>query len=80
MMESREDQLAQDLTDLSDGQPVHIAQAFHEVYEYLAPRHGYETRKASAVPWDQVPAQNRELMVEVVETLLDRGVIARPRR
>lgn len=52
-----------------------IAQAFHETYERLAPEHGYETRKASAVPWEQVPEQNRNLMVAVVAELLDTGVI-----
>jgi hypothetical protein len=52
-----------------------IAAAFHATYERLAPRNGYETRKASAVPWDQVPAQNRELMIATVTVLLDLGVI-----
>lgn len=52
-----------------------IAREFHRVYEELAPTHGYRTRPESAVAWDQVPAQNRELMVHVVETLLSRGVI-----
>lgn len=53
-----------------------IARAFHEHYERLAPRFGYETREASAVPWDDVPEQNRGLMIAVVETLLDREIIA----
>lgn len=53
-----------------------IARAFHETYERLAPEHGYETRKASAVPWDRVPEQNRGLMVAVVADLLERGIIA----
>jgi hypothetical protein len=52
-----------------------IAQAFHEAYERLAPMFGYKTREASAVPWEDVPAQNKELMVSVVETLLEDGVI-----
>jgi hypothetical protein len=55
-----------------------IAQAFHETYEGLAPGHGYETRKASAVPWTEVPRQNRDLMVAVVANLLTRGVITTP--
>lgn len=42
-----------------------VAQRFHETYERLAASHGYETRKASAVPWDQVPANNRALMTAV---------------
>lgn len=53
-----------------------IARAFHETYERLAPAHGYETREASAKPWDEVPVQNRELMEAVVADLHDRGVIA----
>lgn len=44
-----------------------LAQAFHEAYERLAPSFGYETRRESAVPWEQVPEQNRALMVAVVE-------------
>lgn len=41
------------------------AKAFHEAYERLAPSFGYETRKESAVPWEQVPEQNRALMTAV---------------
>jgi hypothetical protein len=53
-----------------------IAQQFHETYERLAPDHGYETRKASAVPWANVPERNKNLMVSVVDSLLAHGVIA----
>jgi len=52
-----------------------IAQAFHEAYERLAPDFGYQTREASAKPWAEVPEQNRALMVAVVQSLLDAGVI-----
>jgi uncharacterized protein YegP (UPF0339 family) len=52
-----------------------IAKRFHETYERLAPDHGYATREASAKPWDQIPEQNRELMVAVVEDLLAQGDI-----
>lgn len=55
--------------------PDSIAQAFHEAYERLAPDHGYETRKASAVPWNQVPEQNKSLMIAVVGALIETGVI-----
>ena len=41
------------------------AKAFHEVYERLAPSFGYATRQESAVPWEQVPEQNRCLMIAV---------------
>lgn len=52
-----------------------IAAAFHEAYERLAPSKGYETRKASAVPWEDVPEQNKTLMIAVVDDLLARRVI-----
>lgn len=42
-----------------------VARLFHETYERLAPSFGYETRRASAVPWEQVPERNRSLMVAV---------------
>jgi hypothetical protein len=52
-----------------------IASAFHAAYEALAPSAGYETRKESAVPWTEVPAANRALMIATVEALLSGGVI-----
>lgn len=53
-----------------------IAQQFHEAYETLAPRHGYKTREASAKPWTKVPDQNKALMIDVVQNLLDCGIIS----
>jgi hypothetical protein len=44
-----------------------LARLFHETYERLAPQFGYETRKASAVPWDQVPERNKALMIAVAD-------------
>jgi hypothetical protein len=41
------------------------ARRFHELYEELAPEFGYQTRKESAVPWEQVPEANRNLMMSV---------------
>jgi len=52
-----------------------IARQFHEAYEMLAPEHGYETRKASAKPWAEVPDHNKALMVHVVEVLLENELI-----
>ncbi len=43
----------------------HWAKQFHDVYERLAPSFGHETRKASAVSWENVPENNRELMIAV---------------
>jgi hypothetical protein len=49
--------------------PENIARAFHETYERLAPEFGYETREASAKPWSDVPQQNKDLMIAVVQDL-----------
>lgn len=49
---------------------VALAQLFHGTYERLAPDFGYETRQASAVPWDDVPEPNRLLMVAVAAEVL----------
>lgn len=43
----------------------HYAKKFHETYERLAPGFGYETREASRVPWEQVPENNKRLMIAV---------------
>ncbi len=58
--------------------PVVVAQLFHEAYERLAPEHGYKTREASAVPWDDVPEDNRALMVATAEAVIDQvyGAVA----
>lgn len=47
-----------------------LAQRFHEHYERLAPDFGYKTREASAVPWAEVPEQNKSLMVAVAGAIL----------
>lgn len=52
-----------------------IARRFHETYERLAPEHGYETREESAKPWEEVPDNNKSLMMAVVAKLLDEGTI-----
>ena len=52
-----------------------IAKRFHEVYEMLSPDYGYETRRESAVKWEQVPANNRALMTATVKRLLDENSI-----
>jgi hypothetical protein len=49
-----------------------LARMFHEEYERLAPEHGYETRRDSAVPWEDVPERNRRLMVATVAAVLER--------
>lgn len=52
-----------------------LARRFHEVYEQLAPKHGWTTQEASRVPWDQVPAHNRALMMDTIGELLAGGMI-----
>lgn len=47
-----------------------LAQLFHETYEHLAPDFGYETRKASAKPWSEVPDKNKRLMVATCAEVL----------
>lgn len=43
-----------------------VARAFHEAYEELAPRFGYETREDSRTEWENVPPTNRALMQATV--------------
>jgi hypothetical protein len=43
-----------------------LAHRFHDTHERLAESFHLESRKASAVPWDEVPAENRALMVATV--------------
>ncbi|KKM92101.1 hypothetical protein LCGC14_1221700 [marine sediment metagenome] len=47
-----------------------LAEQFHESYEELAPAFSYKTRKASAVPWKDVPEQNKKLMIAVSEKVM----------
>jgi hypothetical protein len=49
-----------------------LAKFFHETYERLASEHGYETRKESAVPWEEVPENNKNLMIAVCQEALQR--------
>lgn len=56
---------------ITETTPEALAQRFHETYERLAPGFGYETREASAVPWDDVPEANKALMVAVCAEILD---------
>jgi len=50
--------------------PEELARAFHDIYERLAPQFGYETRAETARPWDQLPTNNRRLMIAVAEVIL----------
>lgn len=50
--------------------PEELAEYFHQEYERMAPEFGYKTRKASAVPWTDVPEDNRRLMQAVALSVL----------
>jgi len=50
-----------------------MARRFHEAYERLAPSFGYKTREASAVPWEDVPEQNKALMIAVCAEMIEAG-------
>jgi hypothetical protein len=50
--------------------PELLARTFHESYEQLAPSFGYDTRDDSRQPWEQVPEQNRKLMVATAEAVI----------
>jgi hypothetical protein len=52
--------------------PEELAKFFHDTYEELAPNYGYTTRKASAVPWEDVPEPNKSLMIAVAEKVLEK--------
>jgi hypothetical protein len=52
------------------GTPEDVARAFHDAYESLASSFGYKTRDASAVPWDDVPENNKALMIATVRNVL----------
>jgi len=49
-----------------------LARLFHETYERLAPDFGYETRPETAIPWEQIPDDNRNkrLMIAVAAEVL----------
>jgi len=50
-----------------------LARAFHTIYERLAPLYGYETRKETAVSWDELQNPNKELMLATCrEIILER--------
>ena len=55
---------------MSELKPEDMAQLFHEAYERLAPSFGYKTRDASAVAWENVPANNKLLMIATCKEIM----------
>jgi hypothetical protein len=51
--------------------PEELARLFHDTYEALAPSHGWETQERSRKDWDEVPAENKSLMIAVAARVLD---------
>lgn len=49
---------------------VELAKDFHATYERLAPGFGCKTQEASAKPWSEVPANNRNLMIATAKDIL----------
>ena len=49
---------------------LETAKRFHEEYERLAPNFDYKTRRSSAKPWEEVPENNRRLMVATCRVVL----------
>ncbi len=54
-----------------------LAQQFHEIYERLAPDFSYETRKASAKSWVDVPDNNKNLMIAVCDEILNNDFVSK---
>ena len=57
-----------------------LAKQFHYLYEKLAPEYNYKTRGGTAVKWEDMPENNKQLMIEVCGKLLaqyqkDRGLL-----
>lgn len=50
-----------------------LARFFHDAYERLAPEFAYQTRKASAVAWEDVPDNNRLLMIATAQEVIAAG-------
>jgi hypothetical protein len=50
--------------------PEQLAKLFHETYERLAPDYSYTTRPESAKPWQDVPENNKQLMIAVAGEVL----------
>lgn len=47
-----------------------LAKLFHQTYERLAPDFNYKTRHESAVKWEDVPENNKHLMIAVCAEVL----------
>ncbi len=48
-----------------------LANRFHDLYEEMASQYGYETRRDSSVEWENVPDNNKQLMIAVCRRILE---------
>lgn len=48
-----------------------LAKRFHEIYEDLAPKYMYKTRPETRKAWEEVPKNNKDLMIATAERILD---------
>ena len=51
--------------------PEDLAKRYHELYEHYAPTFNYKTRRESAVSWENVPFNNKTLMIQVCSDILE---------
>lgn len=64
------DRLEHEKPPLAKADPVELAKVFHDTYESLAPVYDYKIRTTSAVPWQDVSENNRNLLVATIEAVL----------
>ena len=50
--------------------PEELAKYFHDEYERMAPAFNYETRRETAVPWENLLDSNKTLMTAVATSVL----------
>jgi hypothetical protein len=78
MTEEEKRQLEHDLAGMEIGRIFRVEQPtahelacyFHDTYEMLAPDFGWTTSAGCVVPFDDLPDENRLLMLEVCERVL----------
>ena len=53
----------------ADDVAIDLAHDFHFRYEEMAPEFGYVTNPRTAVPWEDLPADNKALMLAVAKRI-----------
>lgn len=52
-----------------------LARAFHDSYTRFAPALAWTEQEGTSVEWDELPENNRRLMLVVALDLLNRGLV-----